>query len=204
MGFSLGSIMKVASPVLSFIGGERRNTAQEVMANRQMGFQANMSNTAYQRAMSDMKSAGLNPILASKLGGASSPAGAMAQMQDTFTPAVTSGLQAMQTESNVLLQSSQEALNRANEVLRDNLEPGSRAIATVTNAVADVVDTVDKAIKSNFDGVGKIADDAVEMIGNLWNKAKSVGISLREFEEEVKKKVKDKGLWESFMDYIKE
>jgi hypothetical protein len=43
-------------------------------------FQANMSNTAYSRAMADMKRAGLNPILAGKMGGMSTPIGAQANI----------------------------------------------------------------------------------------------------------------------------
>ena len=61
-------------------GAEAQNEAQIAQAKAQMKFQEKMSNTAYRRAMKDMKKAGLNPILAGRLGGASSPAGAQANI----------------------------------------------------------------------------------------------------------------------------
>lgn len=48
----------------------------EAMLNR--NWQEYMSNTAYQRATADMRSAGLNPILAYSNGGATTPAGSSA------------------------------------------------------------------------------------------------------------------------------
>lgn len=102
------SILSVAAPIVgSLIGGERRNASQEAQAQHQMDFQERMSNTSYQRAVTDLKSAGLNPMLAYSQGGASTPSGSMANIEDTITPAINTGKEVFRASSEASLRKAQ-------------------------------------------------------------------------------------------------
>lgn len=67
---------------LNYRGAQETNAANIQQAREQMAFQERMSNSAYQRGMDDMKKAGLNPMLAFSQGGASTPTGTMAKLEN--------------------------------------------------------------------------------------------------------------------------
>lgn len=85
-----GAIASIAGNVLGGLlgkeGQDDANAANAEQAQAMMDFQERMSNTSYQRGMKDMQKAGLNPMLAFMKGGASTPSGSMATMQNELKP----------------------------------------------------------------------------------------------------------------------
>jgi hypothetical protein len=84
-----GGIGSAIGGLFGYKGQKDTNVASAQQAQKQMDFQRNMSNTAVQRRMADLKKAGINPILAGSKE-ASSPAGAMAPVGNKAQAAISS------------------------------------------------------------------------------------------------------------------
>lgn len=84
---------QILSTLGGFLGQQSTNDAQMELANNQMAFQERMSSTAHQREVQDLLAAGLNPMLSGLRTGATTPPGAMAQLQNPVAAGISSGAQ---------------------------------------------------------------------------------------------------------------
>lgn len=120
---AIGSALSIGESALAYKGQKDANESneqiakdnrafQERMVNQAQDFEQEMSSSAYQRAMTDMKKSGLNPILAYKQGGASTPIGktapgSTAVMQNPFGGMQGSPMAGISTASSIMSQRQQ-------------------------------------------------------------------------------------------------
>jgi len=108
----------------NILGTHMRNKAAKAASARQMAFQREMSNTSYQRGMEDMKKAGLNPILAGKVGGASTPTGSTYNPENIMQNAANTAFSVANAQNMI----QQERLNRQNADYFDKKPYGSAVL----------------------------------------------------------------------------
>ena len=184
----------VAAGGLDYFSAKDTQSKQKDMAREQMAFQERMSNTAYQRAVKDMRAAGINPMLAYAQGGASTPGGAQANMV-TPTPGASSA-RALQATSQASLQTLQKGLVEAQTGTAKALESKTQAEADQARVMADyyqknknvvpaykiggtkgvIAELMSQAGANSAKDVQKLTDDLV----NAPAKAKEAGTRLRE------------------------
>lgn len=113
----LGGALSAGGAILSGLASYKS-------AQKQMKFQREMSGTSVQRQMADMRKAGINPILAAKYGGASTPTGASYSLPNIGAAAVegyksASSAKQMQAQSKVAEQQVQLTKANVKKVLQD-------------------------------------------------------------------------------------
>ncbi|QXP07833.1 MAG: DNA pilot protein [Arizlama microvirus] len=180
MGIETAIGASLISGVGSLIGGERANAAAAKNAKSQMSFQENMSNTAHQREVADLRAAGLNPILSAGGSGASTPSGVSAPVVDSLGESMRAGI----TNFSALQSARQAdpAIDRVRSETKLNNALQLKAAADTSSALAHTrnVDAQTRVLRTGAAGRLLGSDTASAAQSLLSSAGDAIGTKLRD------------------------
>lgn len=164
-------------------------------AQKAMDFSERMSSTQWQRGVSDMMSAGLNPMLAYSQGGASSPSGSMGSGAMGSSSAATSHMPQMEDSIGKAAHSAMDAAKLGSEIderrqnmrIKQPLEKVAEGASTVIGKIEEVIAPAGRALSE----VVSVLQDKLEA-GNLTSAAKDKVESLIETARVIGRGVEDR------------
>lgn len=214
-------VASAVGAVGGYLGSKKSAEASAGLSARQMAFQEDMSNTAYQRSAADLEKAGLNRILA--LGSpASTPSGSVGQVPD-FGASSARGAEAMRGLSIVNAQKQQLVSSaKQADAMADQSAAQAALLAQQTRSAKNEADLSDlvkgskvealEALKSGAANAGSFVKDLISnpeerslildsIVDNVSSTAKSAAKTVEDVVDSTKEEVNE--AWESFKHLFK-